>query len=74
MLVAPGTYLENLDFLGKRITVRSDADGDPATHDPAPDTTGGQKFVYDFGYFGNRGYGLIFSQDQLQIAVRMGPG
>lgn len=39
VLVAPGTYVENLDFLGRAITVRSDADGDPATHDPVPDTT-----------------------------------
>lgn len=39
VLVAPGTYVENLDFLGKAITVRSDADGDPATHDLAVATT-----------------------------------
>jgi len=39
VLVAPGTYVENLDFLGKALTVRSDVDGDPATHDPSPETT-----------------------------------
>ena len=39
VLVAPGVYFENLDFLGKAIVVRSDADGDPATHDPVPEST-----------------------------------
>lgn len=36
VLVWPGTYVERLDLLGKAIVVRSDADGDPATHDPDP--------------------------------------
>ena len=35
-LVRPGTYVENLDFLGKAITVRSDLDGNPVTVDPDP--------------------------------------
>lgn len=39
VLVAPGTYNENLDFLGKRITVRSDWDFDKSTHDIRPDLT-----------------------------------
>ena len=39
VLVAPGTYLESIDFLGKAITVRSDADLDRATYDISPDTT-----------------------------------
>ena len=45
VLVTPGTYPENIDFLGKAITVRSDADGDPETLDIDFDTTiidGGQ--------------------------------
>ncbi|MEW6744175.1 MAG: right-handed parallel beta-helix repeat-containing protein, partial [Planctomycetota bacterium] len=33
VLVLPGRYVERLDFLGKAITVRSDGDGDPSTHD-----------------------------------------
>ena len=39
LLVGPGTYLENLDFLGKDITVRSDLDADPVTIDLSPMTT-----------------------------------
>ncbi|MEW6746560.1 MAG: right-handed parallel beta-helix repeat-containing protein [Planctomycetota bacterium] len=39
VLVRPGTYFERINFLGKAITLRSDADGDPATHDPSPNTT-----------------------------------
>ena len=39
ILVAPGTYVENIDFLGKVITVRSDLDGNPATQDLATETT-----------------------------------
>lgn len=39
ILVRPDTYLENIHFLGKAITLRSDKDGDPSTHDIAPDTT-----------------------------------
>ena len=39
ILVAPGTYVENIDYLGKSITVRSDMDGDPATEDVSPETT-----------------------------------
>lgn len=39
VLVAPGTYLENVDYLGKNISVRSDGDGDPGTYDLAPDIT-----------------------------------
>ena len=33
VLVAQGTYVENIDFLGKAITVRSDVDFDAATDD-----------------------------------------
>lgn len=39
ILVRPFTYVENINFLGRAITVRSDADGDPATYDPAPEST-----------------------------------
>src|SRR5262245_43603086 len=39
VLVRPGVYVENIDFLGKAIVVRSDGDGNPATHDPTPVTT-----------------------------------
>ena len=39
ILVAPGTYVENIDYLGKAITIRSDVDGDPGTYDLAPYTT-----------------------------------
>ena len=39
VLVAPGTYMESIDFLGKAITVRSDADQDQATYDVSPETT-----------------------------------
>ncbi|MEW6745310.1 MAG: right-handed parallel beta-helix repeat-containing protein [Planctomycetota bacterium] len=39
VLVLPGTYLENIALVGKGITLRSDGDGNPATHDIAPDTT-----------------------------------
>ena len=37
--VSPGIYPENINFMGKPITVRSDADGVPGTHDPSPDNT-----------------------------------
>lgn len=33
VLVLPGIYYENIDFMGKDITVRSDLDGDPLTAD-----------------------------------------
>jgi len=39
VLVATGTYSENIDFLGKSITVRSDCDGDPETKDISPSST-----------------------------------
>lgn len=39
ILVRPGMYIENINFLGKDIEVRSDADGDPATLDTALDDT-----------------------------------
>ena len=39
ILVAPGTYVENIDFLGKSIIVRSDLDGNPSTDDLSPTTT-----------------------------------
>jgi hypothetical protein len=39
VLVAPGTYHENIDFKGLDITVRSDVDGDRATIDLSPETT-----------------------------------
>ena len=39
ILVAPEIYRENIDFLGKAITLRSDADGDPQTHDILPEKT-----------------------------------
>jgi len=39
VLVRPGTYMENLDFKCKRITVRSDVDGDVSTPDPDPTVT-----------------------------------
>ena len=36
VLVADGTYQENLDFAGKAILLRSDRDGIPATYDIDP--------------------------------------
>ncbi|MFC1890089.1 MopE-related protein, partial [Thermodesulfobacteriota bacterium] len=39
VLVAPGTYMENIDFLGKAIVIRSDVDGEPLSEDIAPATT-----------------------------------
>jgi len=39
VLVAPGTYVENIDFSGKAITLRSDVDGNPITEDISPETT-----------------------------------
>ena len=39
ILVSPGTYVENIIFNGKAVTVRSDVDGDAATHDISPETT-----------------------------------
>jgi predicted outer membrane repeat protein len=36
IIVAPGTYEENINFLGKAIKVRSDLDGDPDTYDISP--------------------------------------
>ena len=38
-LVAPGTYVENINFLGKAITVRSDVDGDSQTEDISAEDT-----------------------------------
>ncbi|MEW6742927.1 MAG: right-handed parallel beta-helix repeat-containing protein, partial [Planctomycetota bacterium] len=37
VLVLPGLYAEALDFRGKALTVRSDGDGDPSTHDLSTD-------------------------------------
>jgi len=39
VLVAPGTYAERIDLLGKTLTVRSDVDGDPETYDIATEAT-----------------------------------
>jgi len=39
ILVRPFTYFESINFLGREITVRSDADGDPDTYDPDPYNT-----------------------------------
>lgn len=39
ILVTPGTYEENVDFLGKSIHLRSDVDGDPWTVDLDPEGT-----------------------------------
>ena len=39
ILVAPGTYVENIRIPGTGISIRSDVDGDPATHDIAPAET-----------------------------------
>ncbi len=39
ILVAPGTYVENVVFQGKAIELRSDVDGDPTTNDIAPERT-----------------------------------
>ncbi|MEW6745314.1 MAG: right-handed parallel beta-helix repeat-containing protein [Planctomycetota bacterium] len=39
VLVLPGTYLENIALVDKGITLRSDGDGNPATHDIAPEAT-----------------------------------
>lgn len=39
ILVKPGIYVENIDFLGKNLTVRSDEDGNPFTYDIRPELT-----------------------------------
>ena len=39
IIVLPGAYVENLDFSGKAVIVRSDKDGDPLTHDISPENT-----------------------------------
>lgn len=39
ILVLPGSYVENIDNLGKTIDIRSDADGDPGTFDTTPEST-----------------------------------
>ncbi|MEW6745312.1 MAG: right-handed parallel beta-helix repeat-containing protein [Planctomycetota bacterium] len=39
VLVLPGTYLENIALVDKGITLRSDGDGNPATHDISPEAT-----------------------------------
>ncbi|MHC4943954.1 MAG: right-handed parallel beta-helix repeat-containing protein, partial [Planctomycetota bacterium] len=39
VLVAPGTYSERINLLGRAITLRSDVDGDPDTVDLSPLTT-----------------------------------
>ncbi|MBU0756396.1 MAG: hypothetical protein KJ645_14735, partial [Planctomycetes bacterium] len=39
ILVAPGTYVENLVIPAKEMTLRSDVDGDPGTEDLSPQTT-----------------------------------
>jgi|GEM_PF-3470879 len=61
VLVAPGTYLEYIDFDGKDIRVRSDGDGDPMTYDPVPATTiidgGGAMSVVSFA--GGEGSGAV---------------
>lgn len=61
ILVLPGTYLENVDFLGKAVTLRSDMDGLPQTIDIAPEST-----VIDGGmagsvvkFVGNEGSGSV---------------
>jgi hypothetical protein len=47
VVVKTGTYYENIDFQGKKITVRSDFDLDPGTYDIIPEFT-----VIDGGYIG----------------------
>jgi len=39
VLVQPGEYVENIDFLEKELVLRSDGDGFLSTYDPAPETT-----------------------------------
>jgi hypothetical protein len=39
VLVRPGTYVENIDFFGKSVILRSDKDGDPNTRDLDPGGT-----------------------------------
>lgn len=64
ILVAPGSYVENIDFLGKDLTVRSDLDGSPYTRDIAPEHT-----IIDGG--GN-GPVAIFNQQETLGAVLEG--
>ncbi|MEW6744099.1 MAG: right-handed parallel beta-helix repeat-containing protein [Planctomycetota bacterium] len=65
VLVGPGTYLEAVDFGGKQITIRSDADRDEATYDPDPaattiDATGlAASAVMLFGPFNDRSPELV---------------
>jgi predicted outer membrane repeat protein len=56
IIVLPGVYLENVDFLGKAVTLRSDGDGDPATYDIRPEKT-----VIDAGM---KGSGVVFSSGE----------
>jgi predicted outer membrane repeat protein len=56
IIVLPGVYLENVDFLGKAITLRSDGDSDPATYDIRPEKT-----VIDAG---QKGSGVLFSKGE----------
>lgn len=56
VLVAPGMYVENIRFNGKAITVKSDVDGDPCTHDISPETS-----IIDGGNPVNPKYGSVVS-------------
>jgi hypothetical protein len=69
ILVAPGTYLENIDFNGKDLIIRSDQDGNLGTHDIDPENTvidGGQPASY------LRGSVVIFDHGESSGAVLEG--
>jgi len=54
ILVEPGTYYENLIIDGISLKIRSDVDGNPATHDISPTTTiiDGSQWVSPSWYMG----------------------
>lgn len=64
ILVAPGMYQENINFLGKAVTVRSDGDGSPSTLDIEPEST-----VIDGG---NQGSVVVFDHLEGNDSVLMG--
>ena len=61
VLVAPGTYWENINFKGKAVTVRSDVDGDPETYDISPETT-----IIDAN---NSGIAVLFNRGETEESV-----
>lgn len=54
IFVAEGLYVENIDFLGKAVSICSDVDLNVTTHDPSPETT-----IIDGGNPSNPDYGSV---------------